>query len=66
MAREGVEVNIFFSPSFDMCKEEGKRVSFFRKFFFFIIEWLGRGAMVFFKIYVEGGREGEGVDFFGG
>jgi hypothetical protein len=22
--------------------------------------------MVFFKIYVEGGREGEGVDFFGG
>ncbi len=34
---EGVEVNVFFSPSFDMCKEEGKRVSFFRKTFFSLL-----------------------------
>jgi hypothetical protein len=27
--REGVEVNVFFSPSFDMCQEEGKGVTFF-------------------------------------
>ncbi len=46
--REGMEVNVCFSPSFDMCKEEGKGVSFFRKFFFFIIEWLGKGVKVFF------------------
>ncbi len=26
---EGVEVNVFFSPSFDMCKEEAKGVFFF-------------------------------------
>jgi hypothetical protein len=32
--REGVEVNVFFSPSFDMCREEGKGVTFFHKFFF--------------------------------
>jgi hypothetical protein len=25
---EGMEVNVYFSPSFDMCKEEGKGVSF--------------------------------------
>jgi hypothetical protein len=37
----------FFSPSFDMCKEEGKGVSFFHNFFF-IIEWLGKAARVFF------------------
>jgi hypothetical protein len=43
-----VKVYVFFSPSFDMCKEEGKWVSFFRKTFFFIIEWLGKGAKVFF------------------
>ncbi len=35
--REGVEVNVFFSPSFDMCKEEGKRVSSFRKTFFSLL-----------------------------
>ncbi len=46
---EGLEVNIFFFPSFDMWKEEGKRVSFFFfNFFFFIIEWLGRAVRVFF------------------
>jgi hypothetical protein len=55
----------FSPPSFDMCKEEGKRVSFFRKTFFFIIEWLGKGGQGFFKKYMlKGGREGEGVDFF--
>jgi len=32
---EGVEVNIFFSPSFDMWKEEGKGVSFFLETSFF-------------------------------
>ncbi len=43
----------FFSPpSFDMCKEEGKQVSFFRRTFFFIIEWPGKGARVFFKKYI--------------
>jgi hypothetical protein len=26
--REGVEVNVLISPSFDMCKEEGKGVDF--------------------------------------
>jgi len=31
---EGMEVNVFFSPSFDMCKEEGKGVSIFHKTFF--------------------------------
>jgi len=41
---EGVEVNVFFSPSFDMWKEEGKGVSFL---LFFIVEWLGRGVRVF-------------------
>jgi len=31
-----VEVNVFFSPSFDMCKEEGKeRGSVFFVIFFF-------------------------------
>ncbi len=35
--REGVEVNVFFSPSFDVCKEEGKGVSFFRKTFFSLL-----------------------------
>ncbi len=29
-----MEVNVFFSPSFDMCKEEGKGISFFCDFFF--------------------------------
>jgi hypothetical protein len=44
---EGMEVNVYFSPSFDMCKEEGKGVSFFQKTFFFILEWIGRGIRVF-------------------
>ncbi len=35
--REGVEVNVLLSPSFDMCKEEGKGVDFFRKFFFSLL-----------------------------
>ncbi len=43
---EGVEVNVLVSPSFDMWKEEGKRVGFFLKFFFFIVEWLRRGVRV--------------------
>ncbi len=32
--REGVEVNVFFSPSFDMCQEEGKGFTLFPKIFF--------------------------------
>jgi hypothetical protein len=60
----GWRLMFFFSPSFDMCKEEGKGVSFFHNFFF-IIEWLGKAARVFFFFwYVEGGWEGEGLDFF--
>ncbi len=43
---EGVEVNVLVSPSFDMWKEEGKRVSFFLKYFFFIVKWLRRGVRV--------------------
>ncbi len=35
--QEGVEVSVFFFPSFDMWKEEGKRVSFFRKIFFSLL-----------------------------
>ncbi len=31
---EGVEVNVLVSPSFDMWKEERRRVSFFLNFFF--------------------------------
>jgi len=34
---EGVEVNVLVSPSFDMWKEERKRVSFFLKFFFSLL-----------------------------
>ncbi len=34
---EGVQVNDFFSPSFNMCKEEGKGVDFFRKIFFSLL-----------------------------
>jgi hypothetical protein len=32
--REGLKVNVLVSPSFDMCKEEGKGVDFFVIFFF--------------------------------
>ncbi len=34
---EGVEVNVFFSPSLDMWKEEGKGVYFFFKTFFSLL-----------------------------
>jgi len=34
-----------------MCKEEGKGFDFFRKTFFFIIEWLRKGARVIY-IYI--------------
>jgi hypothetical protein len=37
VAWEGVEVNVLVSPSFDMCKEEGKGVDFFRKTFFSLL-----------------------------
>jgi hypothetical protein len=33
--RGGYKFMFLFSPSFDMWKEEGKRVSFFFQFFFF-------------------------------
>ncbi len=35
--REGVEVNVLVSPSFDMCKEEGKGDDFFSNFFFSLL-----------------------------
>jgi hypothetical protein len=45
-----------------MCKEEGKGFDFFRKTFFFIIEWLRKGArVIYIYIHVEGAWEGEGV-----
>jgi hypothetical protein len=34
---EGVEVNVLVSPSFDMWKEERKRVSFFFLIFFSLL-----------------------------
>ncbi len=60
----GVEVNVFFSPSFDMCQEEGKGVTFFIKFFF--RPWVARegGQGFLFFRYVEGGWEGDEVDFW--
>jgi len=42
-------------------EEKGKGVSFFLNFLV-IVEWLG-GSGFFFKKYVEGGWEGEGVFF---
>ncbi len=33
----GMEVNVCFSPSFDICKEEGKGVSFFYTTFFSLL-----------------------------
>jgi len=45
-----------------MCKEEGKGFDFFRKFFFHY--WMAKeGGQGYIYIYVEGGWEGEGVDF---
>jgi hypothetical protein len=43
-----------------MWTEEGKRMIFFFKFCFFIVEWLGTGGNMkgFFFLYVEGGWEG--------
>jgi hypothetical protein len=48
--REGVEVNVFFSPSFDMCKEEGRgRGPGF--FFFYMLKGDGRGrGLIFLKV----------------
>jgi hypothetical protein len=50
---------MFFLPSFDMWKEEGKGMIFFFKFCFFIVEWLGtRGSRGFFFNMLKGdGRE---------
>jgi len=47
-----------------MCKEEGKGISFFCKFSFSLLSGQGRGSTNFIFLYVEGGWEGEGVDFF--
>jgi hypothetical protein len=60
-----VKVNVFFSPPFDMCKEEGKGASFFC-IFFFIIEWLWKGVMVFFSFdMLKGDGRGSGLIFLG-
>jgi hypothetical protein len=52
---------IFFSPSFDMCKEDRKGVNFSVRFLFHY--WMaregGQGFFLFFW-YVERGWEGEG------
>ncbi len=56
-----MEINVFFSPSFDMWKEEGKGVSFFLNFFF-IVEWLG-GSGFFLKNMLKGDGRGRGVFF---
>ncbi len=54
----------FFFPSFDMWKEEGKRVSFF-SIFFSIVEWLGRGGQGYIYIYMlKGDGRGRGFLFF--
>ncbi len=56
-----MEVNVFFPPSFDMCKEEGKeRGLILGIIFFFIIEWLGEGGQGFFLLFTCGRkRRGE-------
>jgi hypothetical protein len=63
--REGVEVNVFFSASFDMCKEEGKRVSFFCKTFFSLLNGYRRGLGVFFINMLKGDGKGKGLIFSG-
>ncbi len=40
-------MEVGFSPSFEMWKEEGKGV-FFLLNFFFIVEWLRKGKVFFF------------------
>ncbi len=55
---------MFFFPLHLTCVRR-KRVSFFRKTFFSLLNGWGRGPWFFFKKYVEGGWEGERVDFFG-
>ncbi len=49
----GFKFMFYFSPSFDMWKEEGKGPCFFR---IFIVKWVG-GSGFFSKKYVEGGWE---------
>jgi hypothetical protein len=39
-------VKIFFFPSFDLWKEEGRGLLFSQNIFF-IVEWLGRGSWFF-------------------
>jgi hypothetical protein len=48
-----VEVGFFFSPSFEMWKEEGKGVIF--SLIFFIVEWLRKGKVfIFLQIHCWG------------
>jgi hypothetical protein len=49
-----VEVGFFF-PSFEMWKEEGKKVIFLLNFFF-IVEWLRKGKVFFFLQIHYGGK----------
>jgi hypothetical protein len=49
---EGVEVKVYFSPSFDMCKEEGDQG-------FFSLRYVkgdgrGRGGFFFYKFIMGG------------
>jgi hypothetical protein len=44
---EGAEVKVFFLLHWTCAKRRGRGVSFFQKTFFFILEWIGRGIMVF-------------------
>jgi hypothetical protein len=44
----GYKLMFFFSPSFDMWKEEGKWVSFFFKIFFSLLNGYGGGGQGFF------------------
>ncbi len=46
---------VFFFPSFEMWKEEGKGV-FFLLNFFFIMEWLRKGKVFFFLQIHYGGK----------
>jgi hypothetical protein len=52
---------MFFPPSSDLWKEEGRGVCFFLFIYFFIIKWLRRGGQGFFFFrFVEVAWEGGG------
>jgi hypothetical protein len=51
---ERVEVNVLFSASFDMCKEEGKGVRVFFSFDMLKGDGRGKGLNFFYK-FIWGG-----------